>query len=118
MKQYLINNALIATEQLALNENLTKQDQWNIYKIRKILRPYKEFYDERISALQQKYVKYADEEGRISGEPFAEFTKELEELNNFNVELEQFDRPEIQVVDGISYKIMEPLEEFIEFTFN
>lgn len=114
MKQFKIIEAFKTTELLADNKNLSSSDQWEIYKLRKILRPHIEFQDERLEAIRNKYKEFADENGTIYGDDYERYNKEIEELYNLEVELD-FEKPIIPMVDGITFKIIEPLEDFIEF---
>ena len=116
MKQYKIINAFKALETLSDNENLTDFDQWHIYKLRKLLRPHIEFQQEREAAIQEKYQQYADDKGMLKDEKAQEFMKELQTLTQLDVEMEEFKKPQIKIVKGITCKIIEPLEDFIEFT--
>ena len=115
MKQYKIINAYKMLETLSDNENLTEFDQWSIYKIRKILRPHIEFQEEREQSIRDKYIPYADKDGIISGEHYVSFMQEMQKLAQMDVEIEPYIKPRIKLTKGITYKTIEPLEEFIEF---
>lgn len=116
MKQYQIINAYNTLEKLSENENLTDFDQWRIYKLRKTLRSHAEFQQERETALREKYIPYANEDGNLDNEKSQEYIKEIQQLSQIDVELDPFDKPQIKIVKGITCKIMEQLEDFIEFT--
>ena len=116
MKQYQIINAYKSLEILSDNEHLTDFDQWKIYKLRKLLRPHIEFQQERESAIQEKYQAFADDKGILKDEKAQEYMKELQELSQLTVDVEPFTKPEIKVSKGMTLKIIEPLEDFIEFT--
>lgn len=116
MKQYKIINAYQILEKLSENENLTDFDQWEIYKLRKFLRPHFDFQSEREDSIRQKFKDDIDEQGNIHGEKAAAFLKDMQELSNMDIEIEERTKPQIKLVKGITCKIIEPLEDFIEFT--
>ena len=116
MKQYQIINAYKNLETLSENENLTDLDQWKLYKLRKTLRPHVDFQVERETAIREKYVPYANENGIIEGEHVQEYMNELQDLSQIEVEIEEFTKPKIKMAKGMTLKIVEPLEDFIEFT--
>ena len=116
MKQYQIINAFKALETLSDNENLTDFDQWHIYKLRKMLRPHIEFQQEREAAIQEKYKGFADDKGMLKDEKAQEYLKELQALTQLDVDIEEFTKPQIKIAKGMTCKIIEPLEDFIEFT--
>ena len=41
--------------------------------------------------------------------------KILNEVGNLNIELQDFQKPVIRVVQGLTFKVIEELEDFIEF---
>lgn len=114
MKYSTILDVYKATEALA-DKPFTNQQQWDIYKFRKALREHKDFYEEREKAINEKYLPYADEKGILSGEKYLEYMKEKSELNNLDAEF-TYDKFTLPIVDGINFKIIEPLEDYIEFT--
>lgn len=116
MKQYQIIDAYKTLETLADNENLNELDQWKIYTLRKILRPHIDFQQEREQAIQEKYRQFADDKGMLTQEKGMEYGNELQALLQLDVDLPEFNKPTIKAVKGITCKIMEPLEDFIEFT--
>lgn len=116
MKQFQLVNAYKDLEKLSENENISDFNQWEIYKLRKMLRPHIDFQTEREKVLLEKYRPYADAEGNLDNEKSAEYIKELQDLSQMEVEVESFIKPSIKIVKGITCKIMEPLEDFIEFT--
>lgn len=116
MKLRDIINAFKTTEQLAEIKGLTNNDQWEVYKVRKNLRTHIDFMNERLSALQAKYREFADENGVLNGDKAIEYNKELEELNNMEIDMNDYDIPVVHMAEGITFKIMEPLENIIEFT--
>lgn len=116
MKQFKIVNAYQTLEQLASNENLTEKEQWDIYKLRKALRPHIEFRDERVAAIQEKYRDDIDEQGNIHGEQAVKYLNEIQAVNNLDIELEELSKPKVKFAKGMNCKITEPLEDFIEFT--
>lgn len=114
MKQNKIVDVYKAMESLASIVDLSTQEQWNIYKLRKELRSRYEFQEERENAIREKYREFADENGNLKDEKAQEFIKELEDLNNLEVELD-FTKPQIRLVKGINFIMAEQLEDFIEF---
>ena len=114
MKQYQIIQAYNAMETLADNNNLTKEDQWKIFILRKSLRSHVEFQQEQEKALTEKYTPFADEQGILRGEKYTEYLNEKEELQNMEVEC-SFEKIKLQLKDGITFKTIESLENFIEF---
>jgi len=115
MKQIKIANAYRQLETFADIQDLSQQEQWSIYQLRKTLRPHFEFQTEREEVIRSKYRKFADEEGVIRDNKADEFVNEMNELNNMEIELEEFTRPQIRMVKGISFLMAEELEDFIEF---
>ena len=115
MKQFTFINAYKALEQIADNANLTKKDQWNLYKLRVMLRPHVEFQEEQERIVRGKYAEYADENGILTGEKAAEFAKEMQSIVDTEIEYEPVEKIRIEMVDGITFKTIEALEEFIEF---
>ena len=115
MKQYQIINAYKAAEKLAECE-LDPKEQWKVYKLRQFLRPHIEFRTEQEEKIRKKYIEFADDKGNLSGQKAAEYYNDLNELNNVEIEIEDREKPKIQFVKGITCKISEPLEDFIEFT--
>ena len=116
MKQFQIINAYQTLETLAENEFLTELDQWAVYKVRKMLKHHIEFQNERETSIREKFMEYTDENGNLQGDKAKEYLEDIQKLNNLDVELEEFEKPKIKLVKGITCKIMEPLEDFIEFT--
>lgn len=114
MKQFKIIEAYKTTEAMANIDDIPASSQWKIYKLRKMLRPHVEFQDERMNAINQKYLRFADENNEIKGEPFLNYKKEIEELGNLEIELE--DLPiSMPLAKGINFKQIEALEGFIDF---
>ena len=115
MKLYQIINAFNTTEQLAEIKGLSNSDQWEVYKVRKNLRTHIDFMNERLAAIQNKYREFADENGMLNGEKATEYSKEVEELNNMEIDLGDYDVPGVHMAEGITFKIIEPLEDIIQF---
>ena len=116
MKQIQLVNAHKDLEKLSENENLSDINQWEIYKLRKMLRPHMDFQDERENAILEKYRVFADKEGNLDSKKSAEYIKEIQDLAQMEIEIEPFVKPKIKIVKGMTCKTMEPLEDFIEFT--
>ena len=114
MKQSKIITAYNTAEQL-VECNLTDQEQWEVCKLRQFLRPNYEFQQERENAIREKYSSFIDMNGMINGEKAQEFVKEINAIGDVEVELEERKKPQIKFTKGITFKITEPLEDFIEF---
>ena len=114
MKQAKIIKAYKDMEELASNTHLSDMEQWDLYQLRKVLRPHYGFQQEREDAIREKYAEYIDEQGNIKGEPAQRFIKEFNDLGDMEVEMEEFTKPRIRNA-GINFKTMEALEDFIEF---
>ena len=114
MKQYKIIIAYKATELLS-ECDLTEKEQWDLYKLRKILRSHYDFQQQREDAVREKYASFIDEKGMLQGEKAQEFAKDINAIGDLEVEIEEFVKPEIRIIKGITYKIIEPLEDFIDF---
>lgn len=116
MKQYKIIEAYKTLEVLADNTNLTKEEQWSLYLVRKFLRPHIEFQDEQENLIHAKYRPFADENGALPADKTQDILNELNDVSQLDKDLGEFKKHKIRMVDGINFKIIEPLEEFIEFT--
>lgn len=114
MKQYKIIQAYNAVEKFS-ELPLTEKEQWEIYKLRKILRPHNDFQEEREEDIKKKYLEFADENGHLSEEKAQEYIQDLNEVGNLDIELQDFQKPVIRVVQGLTFKVIEELEDFIEF---
>lgn len=114
MKQSKIIKAYKDMEELAGNTNLTDSEQWDLYQLRKILRPHYEFQQEREAVIREKYVKDVDENGNLRGEKAKAFMKDFEDLGNMEADVAEFKKPLIRNA-GVNFKTMEALEDFIEF---
>ena len=114
MKQAKIIEAYNAALQLS-DCNISEKEQWEVYKLRKALRSHYEYQVEREDAIREKYSSFIDEEGRINGKEAVEYLKDIREIENLDVELEPFEKPIIVLTSGITCKLMEQLEDFIEF---
>ena len=115
MKQIKINEAYKNMEQLVDNKELTPAEQWKLYKLRKALKPHIDFYEEQYGKIGEKYTEVADQNGMVHGEHAVAFAKDVNDLNNLDVETEEFERPAIRFVEGINFMTAEALEDFIEF---
>lgn len=116
MKQHSIINSYKIMEQLANIQELSEDEQWSIYQLRKFLRSHYEFQLEREETIRKKYEPYADEKGNLSPDEAKKYLKEINDLGNMEIELDEFTKPKIRLVKGISFLIAEQLEDFIEFT--
>ena len=115
MKQLQIVNAYNKMESLADNKNLSKESQWALYKLRKDLKPHFDFQVEQEENLRDKYLPFADERQMLPPDKTQEYVKELDEIGNLEIDMGAFEKARIPLVDGISFKTMEDLEDFIEF---
>ena len=113
MKQHKIIRAYKATEELDKIE-FSVDEQWQIYNLRKNLRPHVEFQQEREKAINEKYTQYADENSTITGQHYVDYIKEQQELNNMDVEY-NYEPVVLKLKKGINFKTIEALEDFVEF---
>lgn len=114
MKQSKIIDAYNMSTTLSECE-ITDIEQWEVYKLRKILRPHVEFQQEREMAIKEKYIPFADEKGALRKDKVQDYINEINSIGNLDVELEEFSKPKIKITKGITCKIIEPLEDFVEF---
>ena len=115
MKQVKIVKAYEITNILANSHELTKDQQWDIFCLRKILRPHAEFQEEQKAVIDEKYLQQADENGRVFGKVALEYNRELRELDNMEKDLGEILKIRIPMIDGINSAEMEAVEDFIEF---
>ena len=115
MKQSKITIANKLLETLADNGGLSKKEQWELYKLRLALRPRIDFQREQEDIIRSKYQEFADEKGELVGKKADDFVKEMKSIGDLDVEIEGLTKPQIKMTDGITFKIIEPLEEFVEF---
>ena len=114
MKQFKIIEAYNSLPEFSDVKGLTKRDQWELYKLKGLLKPHFDFQVEQEENIKSKYRAYADNEGNLTGEKMNQFVKELDEITNMDVDI-SFEKPQIKITDGMTLKIMAPLEDFIEF---
>lgn len=114
MKHYQIIDAYTKLEQLSTINDFHTEEHKKLFMLRKQLRPHVEFHNERIAALGEKYKPVADENGVLRGEEYKKYMEEINELNNSEVE-EKFEKITLPVVEGITFLMMEELEDFIDF---
>ena len=114
MKQYKIIAAYNAAEKLSEFE-ITEKEQWEIYQLRKALRSHYDFQVEREEDLKKRYAKFADSQGNLDEEKANEVMQELNKIGNLDIELSEIRKPKIKLVSGINCKMMETLEDFVEF---
>ena len=114
MKQNKIIAAYKMLETLADNEHLSKKEQWGLYKLRCDLKPHFEFQVEQEDIIRSKYQEFADEKGEITGKKAEDFIAEIKSIGELDTELE-IKKPKIKMAEGITFKIIEPLEDFVEF---
>lgn len=116
MKQSDIIKAYKATETLAEIKNLPTDTFWNIFELRRALKPHVDFQEEREIAINEKYVPFADENGTITGQHYLDYLKDLNELANFEKDI-SFDKFDFTYTEdmGINIHLVENLAEFINF---
>ena len=114
MKQLKIIQAYKDLELLSDIKDYHSQEQWALYVLRKELRSSVEFYKERTEAIMEKYREFANDDGVIKGQPYQDYLKDINDLNNLDIEIE-FNKIVLPFVDGISFKLAESLEDFVEF---
>ena len=115
MKQIEIINAYKTLEELAANANLTKFEQWGLFKIRKMLKPHIDFQMEQENRVRESFREYADAEGNLHDADADRFVEEMKSIGEMEIEMEEYERPKVKMTDGITFKIIEPLEAFVEF---
>jgi len=115
MKQNKINQAYLALGRLGENDKLGVNDQWSIYTLRKMLRQYTEFYDERMTVIKNKYREFADKDGTLSGDKANEYIEECNELGEMEVDVEEYKKVTLKLVAGIKCADIEVLEDFVDF---
>ncbi len=115
MKQSTIILAYKTLENLVDNEHFTKAEQWEFYKVRKALRPHFDFQIEQENKLRDKFMDFADKDGNLPSDKTIEFMQGLNEIGSLDVEVQEIDKPKIPMVEGMTFKQIEPLEDFIEF---
>lgn len=114
MKQVDIIKAYKDLEKLSDVQDFHSKEQWALYSLRKKMREHVDFYEERQKALIEKYREFADDNGIITGEKYVDYTKELSDLNDLEID-EEIEKISLPFVDGISFKTAESLENFIDF---
>lgn len=114
MKYFDIVVAYKKLEELSNVKDFHAKEQWAIYKLRQKLKPFIEFFDERSNAITDKYRGFADDNGIISGEPYENYTKEMQELKDLETDTE-IEKITLPFVDGITFIMAESLEKLIEF---
>ena len=117
MKQYKLIRAYKATEELSRNDKLSANTLWSLYNLRKMLAPHWEFQNEREESLRNKYAEFADEQGRLVGEHYNNFIKDLAEIAEMDKDIGDFEKVKITLQDnlGLTIEKMEALDEFVEF---
>lgn len=113
MTQIDLINAYEQLEDLSKLKDFHAKEQWALYGLRKELRSYVDFYQERMKAIVEKYKPFADEQGIIKGQEYLDFIHEQEDLNK--MEVEHINAIELPIVDGITFLTMESLEGFVNF---
>lgn len=115
MKQLSIVTAYNNLETLSNIKDYHAKEQWALYSLRKELRPFVDFYEERIKALGSKYSEFTDEKGMLYDQHYLDYIKEKEELDSLEVE-QEISKIELPIVDGITFLTIESLEGFVNFT--
>jgi len=117
MKQNKIIYAYQSLENLANNDRFSCGVLWNLFQLKKRLQPHVDFFNERTDAIKAKYLPFADENGQITGEQMKQYSKEIYDLENMDkeIESEKF-TVSIKEVPGLTLKMLESLEDFIDFT--
>jgi hypothetical protein len=114
MKQIDIVNAYTALETLSNIKDYHAKEQWALYSLRKELRSFIDFYEERIRSLATKYAEFADEKGMLYGQRYTDYINEKTELDNLEIE-QTINKIKLPIVDGITFLTIESLESFIDF---
>jgi len=114
MKQHQITKAYKDSEQLADIKDFHAKEHKLIFDLRKKLYPHVEFQAEREEAIRAKYLPFVNKEGVLEGDKYQEYLTDVFDLNNMEVD-ETIEKIKLPLVDGITFKLMEDLEDFIEF---
>lgn len=115
IKQSKLVNAYNATEKLADDSTLSRQDKWKVFNLRKKLSPNMEFQTESEDKLKEKYAPFANENGVITGQTYQDYTKELNEIGKVEVDVGEIEKIKLPLTDSTTVRIMEALEDFIAF---
>lgn len=118
MRQINIANAYMTTEELSKGNDLTIAGKWALYKLRKELSSYFEFY---MGESQKLFANYETiSEGNLvhfkSHELAVEYKTKQDEIDNLDVEV-NIEKQKCKLSDIPSIKVqdMEILDKFIEF---
>ncbi len=114
MKQYQIIRAYNELENFATFPDYHVKEQKDIFMLRKKLRPHVEFQQERVETIASKYRPLANANGVLEGQNYTNYLEEMKELDEVEV-TETFEKIELPLVDGITFKTMEVLEDFVTF---
>jgi len=118
MTQIKIVNAYTVTDSLAAMNNLSISAKWVIYKLRKNLLPYRDFYVQESRKLLDKY-KPTVQGNTISfnkPEDAQSYQAEQKEIDSFDVDISiQKQELKLSEIPDISIPQIEQLEDFINF---
>ena len=118
MKQIKIAQAYNVTEGLSKDQNLSIDAKWVLYKLRKDLYSYYEFYLTESQNLFSEYETTTEGSSITfkSAKEANEYTERQAKIDEFEVETE-FQRKELKLSDipNISIQQIEALEGFIDF---
>ena len=115
MTQSQIINAYKTLPELSEISGISKKEQWELYKLRNVLKTHFEFQVEQENKIREKYSEYADKDGNLFGEYAERFVNDMKEIADLEVELGEFDKPKIRIQDGMTLKMIDPLDNFVEF---
>ena len=118
MKQVKIVEAYDVTEELAKNAELSIAAKWVLYKLRKELSHYRDFYYEESKKLFDKYETTVNENTITfqSPELAREYQIKQNEIDNFEVDA-KITKQVLKLVDipNITIQQIEILDDFIRF---
>lgn len=117
MKQAYIILAYQTLDSLSENDKIPYSTLWDLFQLKRQLHPHVDFFNERLEVIKKKYIPYADEKGEISGKHLEDYSKDIEELGNTEVDADKITKPTIKLKDlpGITLKFMEATSNFINY---
>lgn len=118
MKQSKVFNAYLATESLKKNLNFTNKEHWELYKLRKMLKPRYDFQAERETEVRNKYKDFITPDGYILPPNAEKFAKDLMDIQEIDIDIGNIEKIHLRIVEGVTAEIMESLEDFVEFEYS
>ena len=118
MKQINIVNAYIVTNNLIQKDTIPIQGKWILFKLRKDLLSYYEFYIEESKKLLNQYEVTQEESTlKFTNKEFAnEYVQKQNKIDNLEVEINiEKQKCKLSDIPEITVLQMEALDSFIEF---